>query len=100
MESTQTNSSVVGQRLKTTAYTIGTILFLFAGWVWYVNNHYSFVYDNNFKAACMAQGASEPSCGCALDRMKANYSFSTAKSIERTGVYPNALTSDIQNACS
>jgi hypothetical protein len=95
----QVNSPVIG-RIKIVAYTVGVVVLALAGFIWYVNSHYSFVYDRNFKTSCMAQGANESTCGCALDVLKQNYSFSTARSIEKTGDYPQALIDNISNSCS
>jgi len=80
-------------------YILGTVLFVIAGWIWYVKNHYTFVYDNNFISSCEAQGASVSACDCSLDIVKRNYSYKTAKAIENSGQYPQSLLQRIQDNC-
>ena len=84
---------------KRATYILGTILFLIIGWVWYVNNFYSFVYSNNFMNSCIAQGGSESSCGCALDYVKDNYSFREAKSFDSGSGVPAQLTNYVGSNC-
>jgi hypothetical protein len=85
---------------KGVGYTIGVLVAAVLLWVWYVNNNYTFVFDNNFMDSCMAQGASGAVCECALDAFKDNYGYKEAKQIEESGVYPPNLLDVISARCS
>jgi hypothetical protein len=97
MEAAVNNNAGVWKGVR---YTLLTIVALIAIWVWYVNNNYSVVFNNNFMKSCTAQGGDESGCKCALDAFKDNYSFKDAKKIEKTGVYPDELLSVITARCS
>lgn len=89
---------------KGVGYTVATIAALIVLWIWYVNNNYTFVFDNNFTESCVAQGASESACACALDAFKDNYGYKEAKQIEddvlESGEYPAELLNVISARCS
>ncbi len=85
---------------KGVGYTVLALVALIIGWIWYVNNNYTFVFSNNFIASCQAQGASEQACGCALDYVKANYTFAQAKGLDTATSIPQELLDGIRNQCS
>jgi hypothetical protein len=85
--------------LKGVGYTLGTIALVVVLFLWYINNNYSFVYNNNFMRACQAGGASKSSCQCALSTVKDNYSFKEAKGFEEDGVYPQELLNNVSSRC-
>lgn len=74
-----------------------TIVVILGYGYWYNQNHYSSTYDTNFLSSCQGSGGSTDTCGCALGVIKANYTFSEAKSFD--SYTPQYVLDKISSQC-